>query len=78
MEPSGQEPDVPLPLRHALLEGLAHDDPGGLREELPDDDAGAALLQVAQILNDIVYVVEKSAIEFNKLQQQRCISYSSG
>lgn len=52
MEPSWKEPDVSLLLRHALLVGLAHDDPGRLGEELTDDDPGAALLQVTQVLKE--------------------------
>ena len=48
--PAGQEPDVPLALRHALLVGLAHRHARRPLEELADDDAGAAPLQVLQVL----------------------------
>ena len=50
MVPAGQEPDVALALRHALLVGLAHGHAGSALEELPDDDAGAAPLQILQVL----------------------------
>ena len=48
--PAGQEPDVALALRHALLEGLAHRHARRPLEELADDDARPAPLQVLQVL----------------------------
>ena len=48
--PSGEEPDVALLLRHALLEGLTHDDAASALKELANDDTGTALLQVLQVL----------------------------
>ena len=48
--PAGQEPDVALALRHALLVGLAHGHARRPLEELADDDARPATLQVLQVL----------------------------